>query len=83
MAHPGFGHLWQQDEMPDIDIVVSVVNDNAPTGDEAHKAQDSTRNVLQQFPGHRMILPQPLLCGIGKTHMLRWPFFTFQGAVTS
>lgn len=42
--------------MSDIDIVVCIADDNAPVGDEAHEAQDSSHNVLQQFPGHRMIL---------------------------
>lgn len=42
--------------MSDVDIVISSVEDAAPTDSEAHEAQNSTSTVLQQFPGHSPIL---------------------------
>lgn len=55
MSHPGFGHLWKQAETSDIDIVLSIVRDVDPAGDETSEAQ--ARNpVLQQFPGHSLLL---------------------------
>jgi hypothetical protein len=59
MAYPGFGHLWQQADMSDVDIVLSIVEASAPAGDEASEAADaqsSNRTLLQQFPGHSVIL---------------------------
>ena len=59
MAYPGFGHLWQQADMSDVEIVLSIVEESAPAGDEAPEAaeaQSSSRIVLQQFPGHSVIL---------------------------
>jgi hypothetical protein len=62
MSHPGFGNLWKQAEMSDIEIVLSVANDASvtasPAADETSDSQ--TRTVLQQFPGHSPILsPSP------------------------
>ena len=56
MAHPGFGHLWQQAEMSDVEIVISVAEGTVSAGDETTEAQNSTRTILQQFPGHSPIL---------------------------
>jgi hypothetical protein len=53
MAHPGFGPLWQQAEMSDVDIVISVA-DGVTAHDQDHQAH--RHNVLQQFPGHSLIL---------------------------
>ena len=57
MAYPGFGHLWQQADMSDVQIVLSIVEASAPAGDEASEAADaqsSNRTLLQQF--HSVIL---------------------------
>lgn len=55
MAHPGFGHLWQQAEMSDVDIVLYADVEAAQSGDCA-----LNRTLLQQFPGHSQILsPSP------------------------
>jgi hypothetical protein len=54
MAHPGFGHLWQQAETSDIDIVILHDQDAPPTGDGSPAVQNST--LLQQFHGHSQIL---------------------------
>jgi hypothetical protein len=56
MAHPGFGHLWQQAEMSDVEIVISLAEGTVSAGDETTEAQNSTRTILQQFPGHSLIL---------------------------
>jgi hypothetical protein len=65
MAHPGFGHLWQQAEMSDLDIVISIDYEYVPNGTESQhvlwcrlKAQELHQNdpPLQQFPGHSTIL---------------------------
>lgn len=54
MAHPGFGHLWKQTEMSDMNIVIACAQDAASAGDEIPEGPNST--LLQQFPGHSMIL---------------------------
>lgn len=54
MAHPGFGHLWKQSEMSDIDIVIACPVDEGSGGDDAHMLENST--LLQQIPGHSPIL---------------------------
>lgn len=54
MAHPGFGYLWQEVDVSDVDIVIACVEDAAAANGEAHEAPNST--VLQQFPGHSPIL---------------------------
>jgi hypothetical protein len=57
MAHPGFGHLWQQDETSDVDILITVAENTTSAGNETPEAQSSTRTFLQQhFPGHSQIL---------------------------
>jgi hypothetical protein len=62
MAHPGFGHLWQQAEMSDMDIAVICVQDEGfedgePLGaQEVYRFIDQKTTLLQQFPGHSMIL---------------------------
>lgn len=56
MTHPGFAHLWMQADLSDVDIVLSVVPDQAPTGDETAEAQSSNPAILQQFPGHSTII---------------------------
>jgi hypothetical protein len=38
MKHPGFGHLWQQAEMPDVQIQIYVVHDADSSGDNDPKA---------------------------------------------
>jgi hypothetical protein len=55
MSHPGFGHLWQQAEKSDVDIAVAV----SPPGVESASGQAceaGNHAVLQQFPGHSLIL---------------------------
>jgi hypothetical protein len=54
MAHPGFGHLWKQTEMSDMNIVIACAQDAASAGDENPEEHNST--LLQQLPGHSMIL---------------------------
>ena len=65
MAHPGFGHLWQQAEMSDLDIVISVDYEYVPNGTESrhalfwrqyHQQLHENDPPLQQFPGHSTIL---------------------------
>jgi hypothetical protein len=63
MAHPGFGHLWKQAEMSDMDIAVICTHDEDSEGDERLGAQEveyrsgnQEITLLQQFPGHSMIL---------------------------
>lgn len=67
MAHPGFGHLWQQAEMSDLDIVIScdyaaAVGEDASGEPEDVLAyrqllpQSQQDTLLQQFPGHSTIL---------------------------
>ena len=56
MAHPGFGHLWQQSEMSDIEIVLVVDADADPVGVGATEVHKVNRTVLQQFPGHSLLL---------------------------
>jgi hypothetical protein len=60
MAHPGFGHLWKQDDMSDIQIMLSTVTETASEGHKDTGASSST--VLQQFSGHSMILRIILSC---------------------
>lgn len=50
MAHPGFGHLWQQSEMSDIEMVLAVGADADPVGVGATEVHKVNRTVLQQFP---------------------------------
>lgn len=66
MAHPGFGHMWQQAEMSDAEFVICVSLEQPPAVAEAFKVQHHT--VLQQFPGHSLILS----CS---------PYFTAQASV--
>jgi hypothetical protein len=56
MAHPGFGHLWQQAELSDVDIVISYAQAKGSGGDEDPEALDSCRTLLRQFPGHSPLL---------------------------
>lgn len=56
MAYPGFGHLWQQADMSDVDIVITCPNDAASARDEAPEAHTVNSTLLQQFPGHSTIL---------------------------
>lgn len=56
MTHPGFGHLWMQADLSDVNIILPVVPDQAPAGDEASEAHNSNLIILQQFPGHNAIL---------------------------
>ncbi len=56
MAHHGFGHLWKQEDMSDVEIVLCYAEDNAPAGDESPEALSSKHIVLQQFPGHSQIM---------------------------
>jgi hypothetical protein len=56
MAHPGFGHLWQQAELSDAEIMLSAYTKAHSEGDEACEVQSSSQTVLQQFPGHSPIL---------------------------
>ncbi len=59
MAHPGFGHLWQQTEMSDVEVVLVVVSES----DETSEVHSSKNSVLQQFPGHSQILSSSPLFG--------------------
>jgi hypothetical protein len=56
MSHPGFGHLWQQAELSDVEIVILCASDTVPEGDEAPEAEGSCSTLLRQFPGHSPIL---------------------------
>jgi hypothetical protein len=56
MAHPGFGHLWQQEETSDVEIIISVAEEKTSAGDEFPEARSSSCTFLQQFPGHSQIL---------------------------
>lgn len=56
MAHPGFGRLWQQEEMSDVQIVLLRTQDTAPVGDEQPEEHSSNHTVLHKFPGHSQIL---------------------------
>ena len=56
MAHPGFGHLWQQADLADIDIVICVSSENTdPAGTTAAEGPEQ-QTVLQRFPGHSPII---------------------------
>jgi hypothetical protein len=56
MAHPGFGRLWQQEEMSDVQTVLLRTQDTAPVGDEQPEEHSSNHTVLHKFPGHSQIL---------------------------
>jgi hypothetical protein len=56
MAYPGFGHLWQQTDMSDVEIVLSCEEEPDPRNYPYAEAQSSNKVVLQQFPGHSQIL---------------------------
>jgi hypothetical protein len=76
VAHPGFGHLWQQAEMSDVEIVLSVVNKANLAGDEAAEAQMTqswgSATVLQQFPGHSPILSlSPYFVAQASAHLVQ------------
>jgi hypothetical protein len=70
MAHPGFAHLWQQQELSDVDIVVIAgapcAEDSAPAGDSM--LTEGQPLVLQQFPGHSSILSISQYCKAQVTH---------------
>lgn len=77
MAHPGFGHLWQQTAMSDADFVLETIeeasddeDEEASEGQEGSEEQEDLEEqkqepaeqnkckhtILQQFPGHTLIL---------------------------
>jgi hypothetical protein len=57
MAIPNFGYLWKQEEMSDVDIVISAPSYSASVSSEAPWVNDSNHaTLLQQFPGHSLIL---------------------------
>jgi hypothetical protein len=56
MTHLGFGHLWMQEDLSDVNIMISVVSNQAPVDDEAAEAQHINPTILQQLPGHKAIL---------------------------
>jgi hypothetical protein len=56
MTHPGFAHLWQQQDLSDVDIVlIAGAVDSDPAGDSM-LTEGCQPLVLQQFPGHSSIL---------------------------
>lgn len=70
MAHTGFGHLWQQPEHSDVNILICVAADGPDLALEPqehdmvqgqdlslhHDADNQQLLLLRQFPGHNAIL---------------------------
>lgn len=53
MAHPGYGHLWREEELSDCDIVLCV---------DRCTLEDSSPAVLRTIPGHKSILTASPFC---------------------
>lgn len=57
MSHPGFGHLWKQAELADLDIVISISSGTETEAAGSSAAEElKQQTVLQRLPGHSQII---------------------------
>jgi hypothetical protein len=54
--HPGFNHLWQQEELSDVQLLLAVEGPAAAEGDASPASNTTQHEILQVFPVHTAIL---------------------------